>query len=345
MMKTIYSRAPVRIGLIGGGTDLSEFCDHHTGHIINCTIKLYNHVYLEVIPSQSFELQMSNLTTGDYLTITDINDKNVPSFLIFISSCIKYFHSKYKINLKNKFKVVLESDIEGGSGLGGSSSMMVSIVGAFEKAFELDLSKHEIARCAFDIERIDLNIYGGSQDFYASTFGGINHMHFMKNNTVLVNKLVLDKSVLLELEASLLMYYTGIRREAKIIELEKKQILSSEKKINKMIELAELAKRSIKHLNDEKSIPIFGDLIKKSWEIKKQTSTKVTSELIEEIIEFGNKSDVYGGKISGAGSGGYGFFLMNPKNKPTLKTNLEKNLNINSFYINLDEDGLKTIII
>ena len=117
MMKTIYSRAPVRIGLIGGGTDLSEFCDHHTGHIINCTIKLYNHVYLEVIPSQSFELQMSNLNTGDYLTITDINDKNVPSFLIFISSCIKYFHSKYKINLKNKFKVVLEIDFFDGRGL------------------------------------------------------------------------------------------------------------------------------------------------------------------------------------------------------------------------------------
>tara|TARA_B110000879_G_scaffold196635_1_gene266497 strand:- start:497 stop:1534 length:1038 start_codon:yes stop_codon:yes gene_type:complete len=342
-MKSIYSRAPVRIGLIGGGTDLNEFCNHHTGHIVNCAIKLYNHTYLDMTPSEDFELDMCNINTSDHLIITDINQTNIPAFLEFISASIKYFKKNYGVKLNYKFKVIIESDVEGGSGLGGSSSMMVSIVGAFNKAFELGLSKYEIARNAYIIERSELNIFGGSQDFYASTFGGVNHMHF-DNNSVLVNKLSLDKSIILELEASILMYYTGVRRESKIIELEKKELLSSGKKINKMIELAELAKNSIRYLTDKKSISTFGEYIKQSWEIKKETSSKVTSELIEEIISIGNENNAYGGKISGAGSGGYGFFLIEPRYKTQLKSKLKNKMNIDSFYINLDNEGLKTII-
>lgn len=342
-MKSIYSRAPVRIGLIGGGTDLNEFCDHHTGHIINCAIKLYNHTYLEMTPNNEFVLEMHNLNTGDSLLIKDLGQTEVPAFLQFISASIKYLKKTHNVDLNYKFKVTIESDIQGGSGLGGSSSMMVSIVGAYNKAFELGLSKHEIARCAYEIERIELNIFGGSQDFYASTFGGVNHMHF-RDNTVLVNKLLLDKSVLLELETSILMYYTGVRREAKIIELEKKDILSSGEKIDKMIELAELAKNSIRYLTDEKSIPKFGEYIRDSWEIKKETSLKVTTELIEEIITVGYKNNAYGGKISGAGSGGYGFFLIEPKHRPKLKDTLKVTMNIESFYVNLDSEGLKTIV-
>jgi D-glycero-alpha-D-manno-heptose-7-phosphate kinase len=342
-MKSIYSRAPVRIGLIGGGTDLNEFCDHHTGHIINCAIKLYNHTYLEMTPNDQFVLEMANLNTGDNLIIKDLNQTEVPAFLQFISASINYLNKKHNVDLNFKFKVIIESDIQEGSGLGGSSSMMVSIIGAFNKAFELGLSKHEIARCAYEIERIELNIYGGSQDFYASAFGGVNHMHFIEN-TVLVNKLLLDTSVLLELETSILMFYTGVRREAKIIELEKKVILSGGEKIDKMIELAGLAKNSIRYLTDEKSIPKFGEYIRDSWKIKKDTSSKVTSKLIEEIISVGYKNNAYGGKISGAGSGGYGFFVMEPKHRPKIKDTLKIRMNIESFYVNLDSEGLKTIV-
>lgn len=342
-MKSIYSRAPVRIGLIGGGTDLNEFCDHHTGHIINCAVKLYNHTYLEMTSNDQFVLEMANLNTGDNLIIKDLNQTEVPAFLQFISASINYLNKKHNIDLNYKFKVIIESDIQEGSGLGGSSSMMVSIIGAFNKAFELGLSKHEIARCAYEIERIELNIFGGSQDFYASAFGGVNFMHFTEN-TVLVNKLLLDASVLLELETSILMFYTGVRREAKIIELEKKDILSNGEKIDKMIELAGLAKNSIRYLTDEKSIPKFGEYIRDSWKIKKDISSKVTSALIEEIISVGYKNKAYGGKISGAGSGGYGFFIMEPKHRPKIKDTLKIRMNIESFYVNLDSEGLKTIV-
>lgn len=341
MNKIIYSRAPVRLGLIGGGTDLDEFCNLFTGHIINCSISLYNHVSMIISKSKNLHLIMHNVNTNEKLVIYDLNNLNVPKNLVFITAALKYFKKNYDIDLDIKIDIKIESDIFSGSGLGGSSSMMVAIVGALNSAYSLELSRHEIAKHAYNIERVDLNIFGGSQDFYASTFGGINHMHFMKDGVVLVNKVDIEENFLFELESSLLMYYTGIRRESKIIEIEKKELLTDFTKMNIMQELATIAQKSVKYLSNKKSIEKFGREVGKSWELKKKTSSKVTSELIDKIYKIGQNSEVYGGKISGAGSGGYGFFLMSSAKRSNLKMILKEELNIESMYINLDKQGLK----
>lgn len=341
MYSVIYSRAPVRLGLIGGGTDLDEFCNTYTGHIINCSISLYNHVNLTISKSEKLHLEMHNFNSNDKLVIDDLDYSDVPKNLIFITAAFKYFKRNYNIDINVNINITLESDVFSGSGLGGSSSMMVAIVGALNSAYSLELSKHEVARHAYNIERIDLKIFGGSQDFYASTFGGINHMHFMKNGVVLVNKVDIDDNFSFELESSILMYYTGIRRESKIIEIEKKELLSDSRRLDNMLELATIARKSVKYLTEKKSVAKFGREVGKSWELKKKTSSKVTSEIIDMIYMTGKAYEVYGGKISGAGSGGYGFFIMKTEKRNKLKKILKEELNIESMYINLDKQGLK----
>lgn len=341
-MKKIYSKSPVRIGLIGGGTDLPAFCDNETGHIVNCAISLYNHVYISSNEAQEFSLEILNKNTNDHIIISDLEKTSVPPFLTFASQALKYICETYQIIPNKKIKISMESDIEGGSGLGGSSSMMVAIVAGLDHLFNIGLSRHEIAETSFIIERKIIGIDGGSQDFYASAFGGINHMHFKKSNIVLINQINLENKTLLELESSILLFYTGIRREAKIIEKEKGELLSEESRFRKMSELSKLSKNSVKCLLNESSIVKFGHFINLSWKLKKETSSKVSSKLIEEILMIGNNHGVYGGKISGAGSGGYGFFLMSPSKKWELKQTL-KTKSIEAKNINIDFNGVTTI--
>lgn len=335
----VFSKTPVRIGLIGGGTDLPAFTRNNTGHVINCAISLYNYVFIEYKQSKKFSIEIENVDENVKIYANDLNHPDLSNpYIIFVPTVLKFLSKNKGLDINGRFKIRLESDIARGSGLGGSSSMLVGILSAFDRLFHLNLTKHELAEIAFQIERKILGIEGGGQDFYTAAFGGMNFMHFKKNDTVLVNRVELSEKKLALFESHLLVFYTGIRREAKIIEKEKSGLLKEESKVVAMKNLAELTKVSLQHLEKNFDLKNFSNCLNESWYLKKQSSDLVSNDLIDNLISLGLENGAYCGKISGAGSGGYGFYLVDPIMRKSLSKILSDN-NISSYIIKLERNG------
>ena len=191
---------------------------------------------------------------------------------------------------------------------------MVAVIGAFAEWLKLPLGEYDIAHLAFEIERIDLNRAGGKQDQYAATFGGFNLMEFYDNHKVIVNPLRIKQEVIDELQHNLVLYYTGTSRlSSKIIEAQIKSVKTGREKsieaMHKIKEQAILMKETIlKGKVDE-----VGEILHFGWQYKKQMADSITNPVIEEIYEEALHAGATGGKISGAGGGGFMMFYC-PKN-------------------------------
>ena len=318
-MKIVRSRAPLRLGLAGGGTDLDVYCNNHIGNVLNATISLYTHC-----------------------TITENNSNNISFKSLDINESIKfslgeklsfdgkmdlykgiYIHLRNKFNLKEVgFSLVTYSDVVSGSGLGGSSTLVVTIIKAFSLFFNLNLSKKEIAEIAFKVEREDIGIIGGSQDQYASSFGGFNFMYFDKKE-VKVDPIKLSSDIIFELESSTILYYTGIQRNAGQIEKEKKNLISQKKSIDAMHEIKKNAQEMKNYLINS-DLYHFAKKLDETWKNKKRVSKEVSNDKINFIYDLCIQNGAYGGKVSGAGGGGYMFFIIDPLKKIFLTNLLNK---------------------
>ncbi|MBQ4287952.1 MAG: dehydrogenase, partial [Bacteroidales bacterium] len=216
----IRSKAPLRLGLAGGGTDVSPYCDLYGGLALNATINLYAYCTLED-------------TSDGKLTINSYDSKCFKSFPLtsrleidgqasLVKGVCNRIMQDYGIQLPS-MKITTYNDAPAGSGLGTSSTMVVCILKALVEKFALPLGDYEIARLTYEIERTDLGLSGGRQDQYAASFGGFNYMEFMRSGVVIVNPLKIKRWIIDELEASMVLYFTGISREsANIIDLQKK---------------------------------------------------------------------------------------------------------------------------
>jgi D-glycero-alpha-D-manno-heptose-7-phosphate kinase len=205
----IRSKAPLRIGLAGGGTDVSPYSDIYGGAILNATIDLYAYASLEPLDNGKIEFCIDG--TDKSLSVTSQKELQlVDGFELFIGV---YNRLVKEFDLK-PLSFCLTSYIEApqGSGLGTSSTIVVSLIGTFVEWLKLPLGKYDIARLAYEIERVDLGMSGGKQDQYAATFGGINFMEFLADDKVIVNPLQLKDEVLYELEFNLLLYFTATQR-------------------------------------------------------------------------------------------------------------------------------------
>jgi D-glycero-alpha-D-manno-heptose-7-phosphate kinase len=221
------------------------------------------------------------------------------------------------------FSISTYSDVPSGSGLGGSSTLVVAVLKAFVEWLNLPLGEYDIARLAFDIEREDINIVGGAQDQYAATFGGFNFMEFYDNKRVIVNPLRVKNWIIDELEASIVLYFTNITRQASQIEQEKKSLLDDDKSLNAMHEVkidATLMKESLL----KGDITNFAKILGKSWESKKIVSNSISNSEIDRVYDLAIKNGAYSGKVSGAGGGGFMFFMVEPTKKLQLIRELNK---------------------
>jgi len=205
----IRSKAPLRIGLAGGGTDVSPYSDIYGGAILNATINLYAYASLEPTNNNKIEF----IIDGQEKKLSVDCKKElelVEGFELFIgvyNRIIKQFNLPAQ-----SFWLTSYIEAPQGSGLGTSSTIVVSLLGAFVEWLKLPLGKYDIAHLAFEIERIDLKMAGGKQDQYAATFGGINYLEFFGNDKVIVNPLSLKPTILNELEHNLLLYFTSTQR-------------------------------------------------------------------------------------------------------------------------------------
>ncbi|MCR6571476.1 D-glycero-D-manno-heptose 7-phosphate kinase [Campylobacter insulaenigrae] len=328
-MMIIRSQTPLRLGLAGGGTDINLYSDKYTGYVLNATISLYIHCTL--IERDDEKIIFDSSDTKMYVEYDSKkfleNDGKLDLYKAIYNRLIKDYIKK-----PLSFSLHTYSDVPSGSGLGGSSTLVVGIIKAFVEWLNLPLGDYEIALLSYEIEREDMGIVGGAQDQYAATFGGFNFMEFYDQKRVIVNPLRIKNWIMSELEARILLYFTNITREAKDIEEHKKGKLGDEKSLNAMHAIKQDAldmKEALFKADFDKIAQILG----KSWQSKKIISDIVSNDELERIYSLAMQNGAYSGKTSGAGAGGFMFFLVDPIKKYKLKQILNQEQGyIQEFY-------------
>jgi D-glycero-alpha-D-manno-heptose-7-phosphate kinase len=309
----IRSKAPFRIGLAGGGTDVSPYSDQYGGAILNATISLF--AYTTIIPRTDGKIIFKATDRGEELIYDSAEELPITGNLdIQVGVYNRIVREFGKKGLS--FEMITSMDVSSGSGLGTSSTLVVSILGAFVEWFKLPLGEYDIAQLAYDIERVDLKMAGGKQDQYAATFGGVNFMEFYEDNKVIVNPLRIKEELLNELQFNLILYYTETSREsAKIIETQTRNAKTKKDKpvqaMHSVKEQAFLMKEAL--LKDE--LHKIGEILSISWESKKKMAVGITNELIDDIYSTAIEAGATGGKISGAGGGGFMIFYAEEANR------------------------------
>jgi D-glycero-alpha-D-manno-heptose-7-phosphate kinase len=299
----IKSKAPLRIGLAGGGTDVSPYSDLYGGSILNATINKY--AYATIEPLESNEIVLHSIDKNSHLSYPSIlhleADGNLDLLKGVYNRVVKQFSHK-----PLSFKLTTYVDAPAGSGLGSSSTLVVAIIGAFAEWLNLPLGEYDIAHLAFEIERIDLNMAGGKQDQYAATFGGFNFMEFYKDDKVIVNPLRIKRKYITELQNNLVLFYTGTSRNSSdIIKLQSQNIVAKE--MDALEATHSLKEQSIKMKEAllMGKLDQIGQILHDSWLHKKQMAKGISNPEIENIYKIAMDAGSNGGKISGAGGGGF----------------------------------------
>lgn len=301
------SRAPFRLGLAGGGTDVSPYSDLYGGCILNATISLYAHANIEARTDNKIVFRIPQ-TEEEYiydsvleLPITD--DK---------TNLLKGIYNRVVRDFIGKplsFTLTCALEVPFGSGLGTSSTLAIAILGAYSEWLSLPLGEYDLAYLAYLIERVDLKQAGGKQDQYAAAFGGFNFMEFYADDKVIVNPLRIRNEVINELSNNLLLYYTNSSRNSgDIIEMQQKNVhQKKEKSIDAMHKIKQQA-YEIKEAILKSNLDEIGHILHRGWIFKRDMADGISTPLFEETYNMAIAAGASGGKISGAGGGGYVFF-------------------------------------
>lgn len=318
----VRSKAPLRIGMAGGGTDVSPYSDLYGGAILNATIDLYAYASLEPLDNGKIEFCIDG-TEKCFATSSQKEIPVEPGYELFIgvyNRVVKQFDLK-----PLSFRLTSYIEAPQGSGLGTSSTIVVSLLGAFVEWLNLPLGKYDIAHLAYEIERVDLKMAGGKQDQYAATFGGINYMEFLADDKVIVNPLQLKPEVIYELEFNLLLYFTETQRlSATIID---EQVKNVNEKNEKSVEAMHNLKEQSHQMKDallRAELGKIGEILHFGWQNKKNMAHSISNALIDSIYNEAIKNGATGGKISGAGGGGFMFFYCPGITKIKVARSIEK---------------------
>ncbi|MEO8720828.1 MAG: dehydrogenase [Ginsengibacter sp.] len=300
------SKAPLRIGLAGGGTDVSPYSDQFGGAILNATVSLFAYANME--PLKENKIILETLDRDEQQQFELQPQLPINGSLDLLKGVYNRIKKDYKIP-ETGFKLSTFVDVPAGSGLGTSSTLVVAIIGAFVEWLKLPLGDYDIAHYAYQIERNDLKLTGGKQDQYAAMFGGVNFMEFYEDDKVIVNPLRIKSQYLHELENNLVLYFTSTSREsASIIDEQVKNVNNkNEKSIEAMHQLKEQA-RMMKEALLKGKLNEFGAILDFGFEQKRRMAHNISNSRIEEIYEAAKKAGATGGKISGAGGGGFMIF-------------------------------------
>jgi D-glycero-alpha-D-manno-heptose-7-phosphate kinase len=315
------SKAPLRIGLAGGGTDVSPYCDQYGGAILNATISLYAYATIELLPDHAIIIDAEDRREQakyDLLPVLPID-----GHLDLAKGAYNHIVRKYG-PVPQGFKLTTFVDAPAGSGLGTSSTLMVAIVGAFVEWLSLPLGEYDIAHMAYVIEREELKMAGGKQDQYAATFGGVNFMEFFASDKVIVNPLSIKPQFLQELENNLLLYFTATSRlSSTIIEAQSKNVVEkNEESIEAMHRLKDQA-RMMKEALLKGNVDEIGHILDFGFRYKKQMAQGISNEQMDGIYRAALAAGATGGKISGAGGGGFMMFYCPDNTRYAVKRALE----------------------
>ena len=349
----IRSRAPLRIGFAGGGTDLESYSNRFGGYVLNSAICMY--AYCTIYPSDDGRIKIQAYDNKNSIDTESVAELPITGdHLILHRGVYNHIVKNYNGGKPLSFFMCTSNDAPVGSGLGTSSTMVVAIVEAFDKWLKLGLSEYQKAQMAYDIERKELNLAGGKQDQYAAVFGGFNFMEFKTDGSVVVNSLSLSRQRVLELESSMLLFYSGISRKSAEVQLKlaenivKDQIKNTEVSTSKQTAMDAMEK--IKgNASLMKDCVLIGDFegikqsFREAWENKKKTSSFVSNRKLEEIINRAMKNGAEAVKVSGAGGGGFLLMLCNPISREKLQSSMSE---IGKIYpVKLSPNGVESWVI
>jgi D-glycero-alpha-D-manno-heptose-7-phosphate kinase len=300
------SKAPLRIGLAGGGTDVSPYSDQFGGAILNATVSLF--AYANIEPLEENKIIVEALDRKEKQEFEWARELPIDGTLDLLKGVYNRIYKDYQLPTSG-FRLSTFVDAPAGSGLGTSSTLVVAVIGAFVEWLKLPLGDYDIAHYAYQIERNDLKLTGGKQDQYAAMFGGVNFMEFYEDDKVIVNPLRVKSQYLHELENNLVLYFTATSREsASIIDEQVKNVNNrNEKSIEAMHQLKEQA-RMMKEALLKGKLDEFGAILDFGFQHKRNMAQNISNSRIEEIYEATKKAGATGGKISGAGGGGFMIF-------------------------------------
>lgn len=307
------SKAPLRIGLAGGGTDVSPYSDQFGGAILNATISLFAYANIELTSEKKIILEAADRNEKQEFEFS--RELPVDGRLDLLKGVYNRVQKDYG-GIDHGFKLTTFVDAPAGSGLGTSSTLTVAILGAFAEWRKLALGDYDIAHYAYNIERNDLLLAGGKQDQYAATFGGFNFMEFYAGDKVIVNPLRIKPEYLNELENNLVLFFTETSRESAVIINEQVKNVNEKKEesIQAMHRLKEQA-RMMKEAILKGELNALGDILDFGFQQKRRMAHNISNPAIEEIYQAAKQAGATGGKISGAGGGGFMIFYCPGNNR------------------------------
>lgn len=307
----VRCRAPLRLGLAGGGTDVSPFSDLYGGAVLNATVDLYAYTIIE--PCEPGRVRLSTADRDEFFEGEAVPVLELDGKLDLHKGVYNRIVRDWNGGEPIPVSVQTFADVPAGSGLGSSSALVVSMVRCFAEFLGLPLGDYDIAHLAYEIERVDLGLHGGKQDQYAATFGGFNFIEFSGEDRVLVNPLRVKNWIVSEFESWLVLFYTGASRSsAAIIE---RQIANVERKDPDAIDGMHRLKSEAVQMKEcllLGRLERFADLMGRSWGAKKATASGITNDEIDSVLEVALQAGARAGKVSGAGGGGFMMFMVDP---------------------------------
>lgn len=310
----VRARAPLRLGLAGGGTDVSPYCDVHGGYVLNAAIDRYAYAVIKTLDEPNIRFISTDQQSEKVVEIHEslALDGKLDLHKAVYSEMIQHYNGGKRIPLE----ICTFCDAPAGSGLGSSSTLVVVMIRAFAELLNLPLDDYTIAHLAYKVERVECGLQGGRQDQYSATFGGFNFMEFYADDRAVINSLRIKNWIICELEASLLLFFTGVSREsAKIIADQSANVNSGS------VDAIEAMHRIKHEAMVMKACLLRGDFagivdsMRQGWESKKRSAKTVSNAHIDKIYIAAINAGALAGKVSGAGGGGFMMFFVPPEKR------------------------------
>jgi len=309
----IRARAPLRLGLAGGGTDLSPYCDEFGGAVLNTTIDRFAYAFISLRDDGKVVFQARDLGREEVLEAAP----RLPGAALLLHRGV-YERMVRDHNGGKAIAATVTTTVDAplGSGLGASSALVVALVEAFRELLGAPLGPYDVARLAFEIERLDLGLAGGRQDQYAAAFGGINFIEFLARDRVVVNPLRVSDSARNEFESSLLICFSGRSRDTTAIIAQQAAAVADHS--TRAIAAMDRLKADAVEM---KTALLAGDIcrmaqiLNDSWSAKKMTAGGISTARIEELYKIAMANGALAGKVSGAGGGGFLMFIVPPEDR------------------------------
>jgi D-glycero-alpha-D-manno-heptose-7-phosphate kinase len=318
---SVHAKAPLRLGLAGGGTDVAPYSDLYGGQVLNATISLFTHCHLEPAdgPAEFVAADFDQASTWGAPPRSD----GGPS-LVLHEAVYRRVVQQFLGGQAPGLRVTTYSDAPPGSGVGSSSALVVAMVQAYTEMFQLPLGEYDVAHLAYEIERIDCAMAGGKQDQYAAAFGGFNFIEFGADDRVVVNPLRLRRELANELESRLLLYFTGrSRASATIIESQVATARSGDSQALQAMHEIKAAATAMKEALLRGRIAEVLDILGASWLAKKKAAAGISNAQIDTIADAATSAGARGLKISGAGGGGFMMIAVDPPQRYRVMRALE----------------------